>query len=60
MRKGNENTDFAHNAIRPYKELDESNKRYDRFMTGNIPEILRLYDKISADNIRDEDMVYSN
>lgn len=57
MRKGNENTDFAHNAIRPYKELDESNKRYDRFMTGNIPEILRLYDKISADNIRDEDMV---
>ena len=60
MRKSNENTDFAHNAIRPYKELDESNKRYDRFMTGNIPEIFRLYDKISDDNIRDEDVVYSN
>lgn len=60
LRKNNENTDFAHNAIRPYKELDESNKRYDRFMTGNIPEILRLYDKISDDKICDNGVVYSN
>ena len=60
MRKDNENTDFAHNAIRPYKELDESNKRYDRFMTGNIPEILRLHDKISDDNIRNKEVIYSN
>ena len=60
IRKENENADFAHNAIRPYRELDEGNKRYDRFMTGNIPEILRLHEKIAFDNVSDEDVIYSN
>lgn len=45
-RKKNKNGKFAHNALLPYKDLDEGNKRYDRFMTGNIPNLLLLYSKI--------------
>lgn len=60
MRKEIENADFAHNAICPYKELDEYNKKCNKFKTGNVPKIYRLFDKISYDTIRNKDVVYPN
>lgn len=57
-RKKKKNEEFAHNAIRPYDELDEGNKRYDIFMTGNIPVLLDLFKKIKDKNICDNEIIY--
>lgn len=58
LRKDNEKEDFAHNAIRPYKDLDEGNKRYDRFMTGNIPKLIILFNKLKDMDIKDNEEIY--
>ena len=58
LRKENENTDFAHNAIRPYKDLDDGNKRYDIFMTGNIPNLIILFNKLKDKKIKKSDKIF--
>lgn len=58
LRKSHESKDFAHNAIFPYVSLDNSNKRYDIFMTGNIPNILQLFNKLQDDNTSENDTIY--
>lgn len=58
MRKSNENRFYSHNAIRPYDELDEGNKRYDLFMTGNIPKIFQLLKSLIEPNIKENEKVY--
>jgi len=58
LRKYNENSFYSHNAIRPYKKLDEGNQRYDLFMTGNIPKIFQLLEMLNNQNINEDEKVY--
>jgi hypothetical protein len=57
-RKDNEKIYFAHNAILPYDNLDDGNKRYDLFMTGNIPNIFKLFRDIEDDNFNEDEKIY--